>query len=82
MTSVNFNYWDATDNYVSSASLIVRRNKYGPFLGYLQNNLKYVNSLSEMIAKKKIDEKQLFQVLRMLDHRKHVGLADVGDGGD
>ncbi|MBD0384045.1 PadR family transcriptional regulator [Paenibacillus sedimenti] len=48
------------------------------YLGYLHNNLKYVNSLSEMIAKKKINEKQLFQVLRMLDHRKHVLLADVG----
>lgn len=47
------------------------------YIQYLRNNLRYVNSLSEMIASKKIDDKQLYQVMRMLDHRKHMILADI-----
>ncbi|WP_088832400.1 PadR family transcriptional regulator [Paenibacillus tyrfis] len=47
------------------------------YLGYLQHNLKYVDSIVRMISNKKMDERKREQVLRMLDHRKHVGLADA-----
>jgi DNA-binding PadR family transcriptional regulator len=44
---------------------------------YLRHNLKYVDSLSQMFNKKQIDNTQLRHLLRMLDHRKHVGSADL-----
>ncbi|GLI09762.1 hypothetical protein YDYSG_57950 [Paenibacillus tyrfis] len=47
------------------------------YLNYLQHNLKYVDSVARMISSKKMDERKRVQVLRMLDHRKHVGLADA-----
>ncbi|MCP1310727.1 PadR family transcriptional regulator [Paenibacillus tyrfis] len=47
------------------------------YLNYLQHNLKYVDSVARMISSKKMDERKRAQVLRMLDHRKHVGLADA-----
>lgn len=47
------------------------------YLNYLQHNLKYVDSVACMISSKKMGERKRVQVLRMLDHRKHVGLADA-----
>lgn len=55
----------------------VQRYCLNQYLGYLRNKLNYISSLSEMMAKKKVEEKQMFQVLRMLDHRKQVVLADM-----
>lgn len=46
------------------------------YANYLEYNLNYVNSLTEMFRDKPINEEQRGHVLRMLDHRAHVGMAD------
>lgn len=55
----------------------VRLSSLEQYLNYLQHNLKYVDSVARMISSKKMDERKRVQVLRILDHRKHVGLADA-----
>ncbi|WP_248925814.1 PadR family transcriptional regulator [Paenibacillus hamazuiensis] len=47
------------------------------YMEYVRYNLKYVNSLLQMFSKKHNDEHILIYVMRMLEHRKHVALADI-----
>lgn len=48
------------------------------YLHYLQTTRRYVlNFESQLLAQKPSPEKQRIQLLRVFDHRKHVGAADI-----
>ncbi len=64
--------------YFEYVTLDVRLQCLEQYMKYLQYNLEYVNSLSSMLANKQESDNKLLHVLRMLDHRRHVCLADIG----
>jgi DNA-binding PadR family transcriptional regulator len=61
--------------YVSKDVQLVCLKQY---LDYIQINVQHVNSISSMITKKQLDENKRLQILRMLDHRRHIGLSELG----
>ncbi len=47
------------------------------YLEFLEDNLEFVTSQLIIVSQKQITETKRIQLMRMLDHRKSVGLADI-----